>query len=148
MPRRKRKTIIQVNSMQEACNAIAAGIIYFLKTHTLKTVLVLGFLMSGPAYIAWDWATSYRVQIKEALPIQEAKPVSANFSLMPSAIAGETLCKDSILIHGFYYGCWDKSFILYVVKDQGRIIVHDENTQKTYDTYFPYFKEQRMKQSK
>jgi hypothetical protein len=132
---------------KEAAAFIFAGFLFFLMKKPIRTVLVLAFLLTGPAYIAWDWATSYRVQVKKAKPAQAITNEDAGslLSLSSLAYAGKPPkpCKDSILIHGVFYGCQDKSLEAYAILGTEKWIIHDHETKQVYDVEFPFFRDEK-----
>lgn len=141
--------IPEAETAKEAAVLILGGFLWFIVKKPVVTVLVLAFLLSGPMYIAWDYAGSYRVQVKKAKPAQAVNEEDTGGLLFFSskAYAGKPSkpCKDSIVIHGVYYGCLDTTLHGYPVLGSDRWIVHDHETEEVYDVEFPYFREAKQK---
>ena len=102
--------------------AISAGVTYFAIRRPIKTLLVVIFLLFGPAYVAIDYFNSYRATIQEAVPI---KPVSYNIG--NSNLLYATWQNDnSIIIKGQLYGYARPGFRAWVLQDADAILVYDE----------------------
>ena len=88
MPKKKVDiTLTEAKTPGDAMNYIFIGPKYFLIKHTLKTLLALAIMVSGPCYIGWQYFNSDVISIEEAKPIKKDKPIGANFSLFSQAIA-------------------------------------------------------------
>lgn len=145
----RRFKIPEAKTAKEAAGLMSAGFLWFLVRQPIKTVLVLAFLMSGPAYISWDWATSYRVQVKKASPakaINEDEEMGSLFSPSTVAYAGEAprKCRDSIKIHDVFYGCKDATLSAFAVLGTDRWIIHDHETEQVYDVEFSFFRDEKQ----
>ena len=102
--------------------AISAGVTFFAARHPIKTLFVLAFLLTGPGIMAYDYFTSYRATIQEALPI---KPVSYNIG--NSNLLYATWQNDNrIIIKGQLYGYARPGFKAWVLQDDDAILVYDE----------------------
>lgn len=113
-----------VKTEREAIMAISAGVTYFAIRKPVKTLLVILFLLFGPAYVAYDYFTTYRATIQEAVPI---KPVSYNIE-NSNLLYAMWQNDNSIIINGQLYGYSDKRFECWVLKDSPVILVHDKST--------------------
>lgn len=107
----------EVHTEREAIMAISAGVTFFAIKKPIKTVLVLLLMGFGPAYVAFDYFTSYRATIKEAEPI--AKPTAFH------VVQQRT---DEIVIGGNLYGYFDARYECWKVKDLPVILMHDKKT--------------------
>ena len=138
MPRRKTKSVVQEPSVDivmtepksrsEAVNFIFAGWKYFLFTRPIFTVLITGYCLLGPLVLGGLYYASDRVKVTIAEP-KEAKPISS-ISIMPQAMANETMGGNPILIDGKLYGYYDDNFICYVVQGEPKIFVYDKGTKR------------------
>lgn len=139
--------IPDAENAKEAVALIIGGLLWFLVKKPIVTVLVMAFLLSAPAYIAWDYVTTYRVQVKKAKPAQmvNSDETGSLPSLSSVAYAGKPPkpCKDSIIIHDVFYGCLDTTLHGYPVLNTDRWIIHDHELEEVYDLEFPYFREQK-----
>lgn len=111
-PRRRK---YDVNSEKEAIMAISAGVTYFAVKKPIKTVLILLLMGFGPAYVAFDYFTSYRATIKEAEPV-----------VRPTVHAVAYQDREEILIRGQFYGYARSGFKAWVLADADAILVFDE----------------------
>ena len=143
MPRNKKKIDVRLSKAKspgEAMNYIFIGLKYFLIHHTFKTCIVLGIMLSGPCYIAWQYYTSDMVKIKEAEPV-EAKPTSSIFSLIPMAYASEPIqTENRIIIDGKLYGYYDSNIQVWKLKDSDIFLLYDKTTNRIWNIELPLTK--------
>ena len=128
-PRRRK---YDVGSEKEAIMAISAGVTYFAVKKPIKTVLVLLLMGFGPAYVAFDYFTSYRATIKEAEPI--AKPTVFH------AVQQRT---DEIIINGKLYGYSRSGVKAWVLADADAILVFNEKTGEVSKVEIPGFSKRK-----
>lgn len=89
---------------EEAWEMLTMGLIFFLRKHTLKTLVVLAILCGGVVYVVMDYVTTTKADVQKAVPIGE----SVEMSLMPRAYGAETAVGgEPIIIKGKTYGYAD-----------------------------------------
>ena len=113
-----KKTIPDAKTEREAIDYMMAAIAYFLRKHTIKTLMFMGLLFGAPGYVFVDWYTTDRVGV------EVAKPIGSNFEIMPQAYAGG----EPIILNGKTWGYKSPRYEAWVL-DDNRILVYDKETK-------------------
>ena len=108
---------------------VGSGLMFFMRKHTLKFLVVIAVIFGAPGYIVIDWYTTDRATVKEA------EPIGATFSLMPEAFAGERGVP--IKINGSFYGMADTTVTIYKLTGEARFLVHDHVTGQVTSVSIP-----------
>ena len=101
-------------------DCLMQGIGFFLRTHTVKTLLFFALVFGAPGYVVIDWYTSTRTSV------QDAKPIGSEFSLMPQAYAGG---EEPIILNGKTWGYKSTRYDAWVLNWGGAILVYDKETK-------------------
>jgi len=111
---------VECKNDSEAIVSIVSGLVWFLRTHTKKTVIVLIVLFGALGIILNDYLDAR--QNKQTIDI--AKPIgqTVSFSFMPEALAGTK--GDSIVINGQFYGMIDKDFDCWKIQGRPIVLLH------------------------
>lgn len=133
----KKEYIQEVETLDEAMNCGYICLKYFLKNHTMKTLLFLFVIFGFGGYVANDYLTSRRVNIEEAKPLQP-QTHSSTFSIMPQAHAQDlAVHKNEIRVNGNYYGNMDTNYIAYVMENGENVFIYDKRTDYAIKVAIP-----------
>jgi energy-converting hydrogenase Eha subunit C len=130
----------------EAWSFLVGGVVFFLRTHTMKTLLVLALVAGGVVYVVFDYLTTNKVKVAPADPIGETRGLE--ISLVPRAFALEQQRGDPIKINGRLYGFSDPSYRIYKLIDQDAILVQDLQGGTVVRMEIPAIRRDQMKQFK
>jgi hypothetical protein len=134
--------IPDAENAKEAAGLIIGGLFYFVMKKPLITLPVLALLMWYPAFAAYDYFTSEKIQVKKAKPAKVvAEEDEGMLSLFSStAYAGNPTkpCKDSIVINGVFYGCEDTTLQAYALLGGESWIIHDHQTGEINELDLPF----------
>ena len=134
--------ITEITNINDAIDAIISGVVYFLKHHTKKTVIVLMLICGSMIYVVFDYLTS------DKITVEKLKPLTSNISIFPEIYADEKRGKDAIIINSKYYGEADTNYIIYKIKNSNELIIYNKQSQSGYRYEIPAledFKQQRKK---
>lgn len=137
---RKTFKITTLNSSMEAIVMILSGVIYFLRKHTFKTILVILIFLAGPVYITYEFFTIEKARIIEALPLGN------NYSLIPELKAEQL--GDSILIKRKFYGWNDTNVKVWKVKNEPVVIIYNIREDVAFKIELDVLRQLRMKEMK
>ena len=105
---------------REAVQYLLFGIGFFLRKHTFKTLLFFALIFGAPGYVVVDYYTSSRTKI------EEAKPISSEFSIMPQVYAGGD---EPIILNGKTWGYKSQQYDAWVLNWGGAILVYDKESK-------------------
>jgi hypothetical protein len=109
--------IKQTDDVTEALCLLAGGAFYFLKHHTMKTILAIMLICGANIYVVFDYLRS------DKITVEKLKPLTSSISIFPELYAGG---ENPIILDGKYYGENDVNYLIYKIKGSNEIIIYNK----------------------
>jgi hypothetical protein len=124
-PRKKTEIIVEAQNIDEAMNYMFAGLKYFLKYHTTKTIITLLVIAGSSLYVVFDYVTTTKAKVSDAAPIGSV----ITFHVQPTAMAAP-MGGEPIIINNKVYGYYDPNIQVWKEVGSDRFLVYNRYTNE------------------
>jgi len=129
MTPKKKEIQIQIEepkSQMEALTIVSKAWMWLVKNNPIVFAPLTAWMLFGGFYFGW------KIWVAPTFEIKEAKPIGAEFSIMPKSYAGGI----PIQFNGKTWGYADTTFIAIVRSDEPSIVVYDKKSKKVWTVDF------------